>query len=56
MATDPSSWLFNSWMHYYFEKKELEERRHDISFEMRQIQFWKSLSPTDPQLTGWKTC
>lgn len=31
------------------------KRRHDLSLEMRQIQWWKSLSPKDPQFTGWKT-
>lgn len=51
---DLSSWLFNSRMHYYFKKKELEGRRHDLSLEMTQIQLWKFLSSVYWYVTDWK--
>ena len=48
---DLSSWFFNSQMHSYFKKKELEEMGHDLSLEMMHS-VWKS--PVDLQLTGCK--
>lgn len=37
MAADLSSWLCNSQMCHYLKKKDLEERRHDLSLEMRHL-------------------